>query len=321
MGIQNVLGVNYPYPDVNDKPWGDEHIDWATAVSEATNTLETQIGSATTDITVIEGQIVSILADLADKVETSSNSGAGEGLALAKVGFDLPFKSIVAGTNITLTPDATTLTISASATSSGDVPVGTILPWWDFGVLAYPAGYWPCNGTVIVDGASPLNGFTSPDLSGAALTGLGTLGGGDNNTVPFSSVVVGNANNQINIAHTHTHSHTHTGGSHTHGAGSYKFKTAEGSASHLKMYDTSGNADNVAGVVLNVGLIGGTTCAIPEWATQDYFTDTNSGTGSSASGGTVSTGGASTATTSSGLSSTQNIQPRSQPVRYIMRVS
>jgi hypothetical protein len=49
---------------------------------------------------------------------TSSNSGGGDGLALPKVGVDLPFKSITAGANITLTPSATEIEIAA--TDSGE---------------------------------------------------------------------------------------------------------------------------------------------------------------------------------------------------------
>ncbi len=49
------------------------------------------------------------------EANTSSNVGSGEGLALAKVGFDLPFKSLTAGANITLTPNATEIEISAIA--------------------------------------------------------------------------------------------------------------------------------------------------------------------------------------------------------------
>lgn len=49
------------------------------------------------------------------EANTSSNVGSGEGLALAKVGFDLPFKSLTAGSNITLTPNATEIEISAIA--------------------------------------------------------------------------------------------------------------------------------------------------------------------------------------------------------------
>ena len=52
------------------------------------------------------------------EANTTSNDGAGEGLAKAKVGTDLPFKSLVAGTNITLTPTADTVTIDASGGGS-----------------------------------------------------------------------------------------------------------------------------------------------------------------------------------------------------------
>jgi hypothetical protein len=46
---------------------------------------------------------------------TSSNLGAGEGLAAPKVGVDLPFKSLVAGTNVGLVSDANTVTVNTSA--------------------------------------------------------------------------------------------------------------------------------------------------------------------------------------------------------------
>ena len=51
---------------------------------------------------------------------TSSNSGTGEGLAKPKVLEDLPFKSLVAGTNITLVPSADEITINAQAGGSGE---------------------------------------------------------------------------------------------------------------------------------------------------------------------------------------------------------
>ena len=47
------------------------------------------------------------------EINTSSNSGTGEGLALAKSGSDLPFKSLTAGTGITLTSAANELQISS----------------------------------------------------------------------------------------------------------------------------------------------------------------------------------------------------------------
>lgn len=48
------------------------------------------------------------------EVNTASNLGSGEGVFASKVGADLQFKSLVAGTGVTLTPTATTITITAS---------------------------------------------------------------------------------------------------------------------------------------------------------------------------------------------------------------
>lgn len=48
------------------------------------------------------------------EVNTASNLGAGQGVFAGKVGVDLQFKSLVAGTNITLTPSGTEILISAT---------------------------------------------------------------------------------------------------------------------------------------------------------------------------------------------------------------
>lgn len=47
------------------------------------------------------------------EINTASNLGAGQGLFAQKNGADLEFKSLVAGTNITVTNDANTVTINA----------------------------------------------------------------------------------------------------------------------------------------------------------------------------------------------------------------
>jgi hypothetical protein len=54
------------------------------------------------------------------EANTASNLGAGEGIFSAKVGVDLQFKSLVAGTNITLTPTSTTITINSSGSGASD---------------------------------------------------------------------------------------------------------------------------------------------------------------------------------------------------------
>lgn len=74
------------------------------------------------------------------------------------------------------------------------VPIGTILPWAKSitGVPALPAQFVECNGSVLSDAASPLNGQTMPDLNttkrflrGSATSG--TTGGSDT----------------VNLEHTH----------------------------------------------------------------------------------------------------------------------
>ncbi len=51
------------------------------------------------------------------EINTASNLGAGQGLFAQKNGADLEFKSLVAGTNITVTNDANTVTINAGSTA------------------------------------------------------------------------------------------------------------------------------------------------------------------------------------------------------------
>ncbi len=68
------------------------------------------------------------------EANTSSNTGPGVGLALPKNGIDLPFKSLVAGTNVTLTdnPDHVVIesqdTGEANTSSNAGTGVGLALP-------------------------------------------------------------------------------------------------------------------------------------------------------------------------------------------------
>jgi len=52
------------------------------------------------------------------EANTASNLGAGEGIFAQKVGVDLQFKSLVAGTNISLASDANEITITGTASGS-----------------------------------------------------------------------------------------------------------------------------------------------------------------------------------------------------------
>lgn len=54
----------------------------------------------------------------AGEANTASNVGAGTGLYKEKVAADLRFKTLIAGTNVTITPAVDTVTISATASVS-----------------------------------------------------------------------------------------------------------------------------------------------------------------------------------------------------------
>lgn len=51
---------------------------------------------------------------------TASNVGSGEGVFASKVGVDLRFKSLIAGTNITLSSDGTSITINSTDTGEAN---------------------------------------------------------------------------------------------------------------------------------------------------------------------------------------------------------
>lgn len=53
------------------------------------------------------------------ETNTASNRGSGEGVFAAKVGSDLQFKSLVAGSNVSLTSDANTITINSVGGGGG----------------------------------------------------------------------------------------------------------------------------------------------------------------------------------------------------------
>lgn len=92
----------------------DSHMSTSITLSE---TGEPVLDTAANSLV---GAINELLADIGSipapgQANTSSNAGAsGEGLALAKVGVDLPFKKLIAGANVTLTSGAEAVTIAAS---------------------------------------------------------------------------------------------------------------------------------------------------------------------------------------------------------------
>lgn len=57
------------------------------------------------------------------EINTASNLGSGSGVFAQKAGVDLQFKSLVAGSNITLTPSATAITVASTGGGGGDIDI------------------------------------------------------------------------------------------------------------------------------------------------------------------------------------------------------
>jgi hypothetical protein len=93
----------------------DQFLSTSITLSEAGElVLNTTSNSLVGSINELVAAIAGLPAPGQDN--TSSNAGAsGEGLALAKVGVDLPFKKLIAGANVTLTPSANAVTVAATA--------------------------------------------------------------------------------------------------------------------------------------------------------------------------------------------------------------
>jgi len=71
------------------------------------------------------------------EANTASNIGGGTGIFAQKVGIDLEFKSLVAGTNVTIASDADTVTINSSGTFSGTLSgltIDTNKDWLGFNI-------------------------------------------------------------------------------------------------------------------------------------------------------------------------------------------
>ena len=73
------------------------------------------------------GNLTFVAGGGSGEINTSSNLGTGEGLASAKVGVDLPFKTISGLSNIELTSDANTVYISGTINTTTQLPEGTNL--------------------------------------------------------------------------------------------------------------------------------------------------------------------------------------------------
>lgn len=234
-------------------------------------------------------------------------------------------------------PDTFAMLSDLTAAVNAAVPVGTIIPFYDFNALVAfsPATWAYCDGSVIADAGSPINGQTLPDLSGRYLVGFGTDGGGDIDTAAWATAAVGNAGHTVNLQHSHTvNSHSHTVDSHNHSSGTlqfkvfryindiaagvgvypqkYQFYTSGGTATDILTTPTTAYGDAAGTVPVVTGAfapsVGGALGV-------DYYTTGGAGnTGSTSPGTSAETPG-----TNNQLSTTQSIQPRSIRVRFIIR--
>lgn len=227
----------------------------------------------------------------ADEVQTNFNDIIG---SLTDGSKDITINAV---DTQTLVVDSTiTLGSSSIDVENSLVPIGSIIPFYDFnGDLTFNSTYWVyCDGSSATIGGSSR---TTPDLSNRYLVGFGTEGGGDIDTASWATAVVGEADHEIDI------SHTHTGPAHQHES--------------LDGYDVGGGVFALAGPGGQQSL-GNTTRSnfLRGVATMTWYSSTSVGvTGLQ----TLLTSSSGTGATSSSLSATQSIQPRSIRVRYIMR--
>jgi hypothetical protein len=98
------------------------------------------------------------------------------------------------------------LTSSLAALASLQVPIGGVIPWFKDtpGVPALPSNFVECNGQVLADAESPLDGQTMPDINTGAQrfirggTNSGTTGGIDSfGTALADNAGVGTAQNFV----------------------------------------------------------------------------------------------------------------------------
>jgi len=191
------------------------------------------------------------------------------------------------------TPDISLASLFAG--EGGGVPIGSIIPFYDFdGALTFDTDAWTyCDGSTDTVGGSSR---TLPDLSGRYLVGFGTPnGGGDLDSATWATAAVGRTSHtSASIAH------THTGPSHTHTV----------AHNHLMVSGLAPSAyqSNGSSTIALQGVPDGINQVYGFESLGSYYTQNSTPTTSSS--GTGNTGSALT---------TISVQPESIRVRFIMR--
>jgi len=138
---------------------------------------------------------------------------------------------LVVKSSSTNSPDRPKISASPAASLFGHVEVGMVIDWWrpDETTLQ-PDGYLVCDGSVINDPDSPINGQTLPDLTDKYIRGLTNPAG-----LPAAGFSTGGSP---------THSHTVDPASHTHTIPGHETDTTTGTTStHVIYWGVSGSQD------------------------------------------------------------------------------
>jgi hypothetical protein len=123
------------------------------------------------------------------EANTASNLGAGEGLYASKVGVDLRFKSLVAGTNVSLSSDGDTVTIDATGGGGGSGTVTSV-------ALSAPTGFDVSGSPVTASGTLALSfstGYSLPTNANQANWST-AFGWGDHALAGYEKQLVAGAN-------------------------------------------------------------------------------------------------------------------------------
>lgn len=146
----------------------DNHVNDTTGAHAGSAISNTPAGNVTsTDVQSAVNELQTHIDAISSGTSTASNLGSGTGLFASKVTNDLQFKSLVAGTNITLSNTGTEVTINATVPASGAnttlsnltsptainqnlIPNGTI----DIGATATPFSALHLSGSITAETAS-----------------------------------------------------------------------------------------------------------------------------------------------------------------------